>query len=89
MPPFSGATQWIVRAAFPCGNIYMQVADCLGNLYHAARPRQTTRHSVDRMHHGQGSKALTRSGARRPPRPWTVDGAESALTAPGGQVMVD
>jgi transposase len=32
--PIPEETQWVARAAFPRGNIYMQVADRLGTLYH-------------------------------------------------------
>jgi transposase len=35
--PVPEATQRIARAAFPHGNIYMQVADRLGNIYHDAQ----------------------------------------------------
>ena len=35
--PVPEATQHIARAAFPHGNIYMQVADRLGNIYHDAQ----------------------------------------------------
>ena len=32
--PIPEATQRVARAAFPHGNVYIQVADRLGNLYH-------------------------------------------------------
>jgi transposase len=35
--PVPEATQRVARAAFPHGNIYMQVADRLGNIYHDAQ----------------------------------------------------
>src|SRR5499426_1724112 len=35
--PIPEATQRVARAAFPRGNIYMQVADRLGTIYHDAQ----------------------------------------------------
>jgi transposase len=35
--PIPEDTQRVARAAFPRGNLYMQVADRLGNLYHDAQ----------------------------------------------------
>ena len=35
--PVPEDTQRVARAAFPHGNIYMQVADHLGNIYHDAQ----------------------------------------------------
>ena len=35
--PIPEETQRVARAAFPRGNIYMQVADRLGTLYHATQ----------------------------------------------------
>ena len=35
--PIPEATQRVVRAAFPHGNVYIQVADHLGNIYHDAQ----------------------------------------------------
>ena len=35
--PIPEDTQRVARAAFPRGNIYMQVADCLGTIYHDAQ----------------------------------------------------
>jgi hypothetical protein len=46
--PVPETTQRVARAAFPPGNIYMQVADRLGNIYpYDLEPRYRTKREVE------------------------------------------